>query len=131
MNLSGLITAAPTEVSSLIFCSLQVLVRGSFLESTLFRRALSGLWFALHGTKRIRILVITRLMRNSGAAAAWVAREEGVNPIICHEKFRFTERASRISLYRDSCSFGGNRFTRWKIPWGGVSVLQPEASLGA
>lgn len=69
------ITATPTKVSSLIFCSLQVFVRSSFLESALFRRAFSGLWFALQGTKRIRTPVIRRLRRNSGAAAALEARE--------------------------------------------------------
>jgi len=76
------ITATPTEVSSLIFCSLQVFVRPSFLESALFRRAFSGLWFAFQGTKRIRILVMMRLTRNSGAAAALVATEERLKAIV-------------------------------------------------
>lgn len=69
-------------MSSLIFCSLQVFVRVSFLESTLFRRAFSGLWFAFQGTKSIRILVMIRLTRNSGAAAALAANEERVKSIV-------------------------------------------------
>jgi len=68
-------------VSSLIFYSLHVFVRPSFFESTLFRRVFSGLWFALQGTKRTRILVIRRLRRNSGAALALTAREERVKSI--------------------------------------------------
>jgi hypothetical protein len=89
------ITATPTKVSSLIFCSLQVFVRVSFLESALFRRASSGLWFAFQGTKRIRILVMVRLRTNSGAAAALEAREERVKSIAWYKNSRITELVSK------------------------------------
>jgi hypothetical protein len=89
------ITATPTKVSSLIFCSLQVFVRASFLESALFRRASIGLWFAFQGTKRIRRLVMMRPRRNSGAAAALEARAERVKSIAWYQNLRITKLVSK------------------------------------